>query len=61
MPPGLTARLSLRANPSHSAYSPERVAAVKAMAELNLLNDPKEYLTRVQCPALAFFGEGDVL
>jgi pimeloyl-ACP methyl ester carboxylesterase len=37
------------------------LAALKAMAGQSLLNDPGEYLTRVRCPVLTFFGEDDLL
>jgi len=47
--------------PLLESIPPEQAAAVKAMAGQTLLNDPKEYLTRVSCPALAFFGEDDLL
>ncbi len=39
----------------------EQVEALKAVAGQNLLSDPKEYLTRVRSPVLAFFGELDLL
>lgn len=47
--------------PQLESIPPEQVAAVKAMAGQSLLNDPEEYLTRVRCPLLAFFGEDDLL
>ncbi len=47
--------------PQLESIPEEQVAAVKAMAGQSLLNDPKEYLTRVRCPLLAFFGEDDLL
>ena len=31
------------------------------MAEQSLLVDPREHLTRVQSPVLAFFGEDDIV
>jgi pimeloyl-ACP methyl ester carboxylesterase len=40
---------------------PEQVIALKELTGQSLLNDPKEYMTRVRCPALAFFGEDDLL
>jgi pimeloyl-ACP methyl ester carboxylesterase len=47
--------------PQLESIPPEQVAAVKAVAGQSLLNDPKEYLTRVRSPVLAFFGETDLL
>lgn len=47
--------------PQLESIPPEQVAALKAIAGQTLLNDPKEYLTRVHCPVLAFFGEADLL
>jgi pimeloyl-ACP methyl ester carboxylesterase len=47
--------------PQLESIPPEQVAEVKAMAGQSLLNDPKEYLTQVRCPVLAFFGEDDLL
>jgi pimeloyl-ACP methyl ester carboxylesterase len=47
--------------PQLERIPPEQVEAVRAMAMQSLLNDPKDYLTRVRCPALAVFGEGDLL
>ena len=47
--------------PQLESIPAEQVAAVKAVAGQSLLNDPKEYLTRVRSPVLAFFGETDLL
>ncbi len=47
--------------PQLESIPPEQVMAVKALAGQSLLNDPKQYLTRVHCPLLAFFGEDDLL
>lgn len=47
--------------PQLERIPPEQVAAVRAMAEQSLLNDPKDYLTRVRCPVLAVFGGTDLL
>jgi len=47
--------------PQLESIPPEQVAALKAMVGQTLLNDPKEYWTRVRCPVLAFFGEDDLL
>jgi len=47
--------------PQLESIPPEQVAALKATVGQALLNDPKEYLTRVRCPVLAFFGEDDLL
>jgi pimeloyl-ACP methyl ester carboxylesterase len=47
--------------PQLESIPPEQVAALKAIAGQTLLNDPKEYFTRVRCPVLAFFGETDLL
>ena len=37
-------------DPVTFAIPPEQVATVKVMAEMNLLNDQNEYLTRVRSP-----------
>jgi len=47
--------------PQLESIPAEQVEAVKAMAGQTLLSDPKELLTRVLCPVIAFFGEEDVL
>ena len=47
--------------PQLESIPAEHVAAVRAAAEQSLLNDPEDYLTRVRCPLLAFFGEDDLL
>ncbi|MGD9029316.1 MAG: alpha/beta fold hydrolase [Anaerolineae bacterium] len=47
--------------PQLESIPPEQVMAVRAMMEPNLLNDPKEYLTRVRCPVLGAFGADDLL
>ena len=47
--------------PQLESIPPEQVAALKAITGPTMLNDPKEYLTRVHCPVLAFFGETDLL
>lgn len=47
--------------PELESIPPEKVDALKAITGPNMLNDPKDYLTKVHCPVLAFFGETDVL
>ncbi|MEJ2207926.1 MAG: alpha/beta fold hydrolase [Anaerolineae bacterium] len=47
--------------PQLESIPPEQVAAVQAAAGQSLLNDPKDYLTHVGCPLLAFFGQDDLL
>lgn len=47
--------------PQLESIPPDQVEAVKSIAEQTLLNDPRDFLTRVQCPVLAFFGEDDLL
>lgn len=47
--------------PQLESIPPEQLEALKAITGPNMLNDPKDYLTRVHCPVLAFFGETDVL
>jgi pimeloyl-ACP methyl ester carboxylesterase len=47
--------------PQLEAIPPEQVPALKAIVEPSMLNDPKQYLTWVRCPVLAFFGADDVL
>ena len=40
--------------------TPEQLAAIQATTDQNLTTDPKEFLTNVQIPLLAFFGEDDL-
>lgn len=40
---------------------PEHVAAAKAAARQSLLNDTKEYMSRIRSRVLAFFGQDDLL
>jgi pimeloyl-ACP methyl ester carboxylesterase len=40
--------------------TPEQLAAIQATTDQNLTTDPKEFLTKVQIPLLAFFGEDDL-
>ena len=47
--------------PQLESIPPEQLAAVRAMAERNLLTDPRQYWTQVRCPVLAFLGEDDVV
>jgi pimeloyl-ACP methyl ester carboxylesterase len=47
--------------PQLESIPPEYIAALKEQVGQNLLNDPKEYLTRVRCPVLAVFGEEDLV
>jgi pimeloyl-ACP methyl ester carboxylesterase len=47
--------------PQLESIPPEQVMAVKALVGQSLLNNPEDYMTRVRCPLLAFFGEDDVL
>jgi pimeloyl-ACP methyl ester carboxylesterase len=47
--------------PQLESIPAEQVMAVKVLVGQSLLNDPKEYMTRVHCPVLALFGEDDVL
>jgi pimeloyl-ACP methyl ester carboxylesterase len=47
--------------PQLESIPPEQVAALKLMAGQSLLEDPREYLTKVRCPVLAVFGADDVL
>ena len=47
--------------PQLESTPPEQVAALRVVVGQTLLNDPEEYLTRVRCPVLAFFGEDDLL
>jgi len=47
--------------PQLESIPPEQLENLKAITGPSMLNDPKDYLTRVHCPVLAFFGETDVL
>jgi len=47
--------------PQLESIPPEYIVALKEQVGQNLLNDPKEYLTRVRCPVLAVFGEEDLV
>jgi pimeloyl-ACP methyl ester carboxylesterase len=45
--------------PVLKSITPDQLQAAKAATEQSLLTDPKDFLTRVHCPVLAFFGEAD--
>lgn len=47
--------------PQLESIPAEQVVALRAITGQNLLADPREYWTRVQCPVLAVFGEDDLL
>jgi len=47
--------------PQLESIPPEQLENLKAITGPSMLNDPKDYLTRIHCPVLAFFGETDVL
>ena len=47
--------------PQLESIPPEHVAAVRAVAEQSLLENPQGYLTKVRCPVLAVFGADDLL
>jgi pimeloyl-ACP methyl ester carboxylesterase len=47
--------------PQLESIPPEHIAALKEQVGQNLLNDPREYLTKVRCPVLAIFGEEDLV
>jgi len=47
--------------PQLQSIPPDQVTAVREAAGQTLLSDPKDYLTMVGCPVLAFFGEDDLL
>lgn len=45
--------------PALKSIPPDQLLAVNAASDKALLTDPKDYMTRVRCPVLAFFGELD--
>jgi pimeloyl-ACP methyl ester carboxylesterase len=47
--------------PQMESIPAAQVMAVKVLAGQSLLNNPVEYMTKVHCPVLAFFGEDDLL
>jgi pimeloyl-ACP methyl ester carboxylesterase len=47
--------------PQLESIPPEQVEVVRALTGPTLLEDPRGYWTRVQCPVLAIFGEDDLL
>jgi pimeloyl-ACP methyl ester carboxylesterase len=47
--------------PALRSLTPDQLGPMKASAENSFLEDPQEYITRVRCPVLAFFGEDDLL
>jgi pimeloyl-ACP methyl ester carboxylesterase len=47
--------------PQLESIPPEQVMALKAIVGQSLLNNPEDYMNRVRCPMLAFFGEDDLL
>jgi hypothetical protein len=40
--------------------APEQLAALQGISAANLMTDPKDFLTKVRSPLLAFFGEDDL-
>lgn len=47
--------------PSLRSIPPDQIEATKATAEESLLLDPRDHLTKVTCPVLAFFGADDIV
>lgn len=47
--------------PELERIAPDEIAAVRAAAQQSLLVDPRDQLTRVTCPVLAFFGNDDIV
>jgi pimeloyl-ACP methyl ester carboxylesterase len=47
--------------PQLESIPTEQVEALRAITGQTLLEDPREYWTKVQCPVLAVFGEDDLL
>jgi pimeloyl-ACP methyl ester carboxylesterase len=47
--------------PALQGIPPDQIEAVRASAEQSLLLDPRDHLTKVQSPVLAFFGEEDIV
>jgi pimeloyl-ACP methyl ester carboxylesterase len=47
--------------PSLQRIPPDQIEAVKAAGEQSLLFDPRDSLTKVKSPVLAFFGEHDIV
>jgi uncharacterized protein len=45
--------------PALKSITADQLLATRAAVEQSLLTDPKDFLTRVDCPVLAFFGEDD--
>jgi uncharacterized protein len=45
--------------PALKSLPADQLLATRAAVEQSLLTDPKDFLTRVRCPVLAFFGEDD--
>jgi pimeloyl-ACP methyl ester carboxylesterase len=47
--------------PLLTAIPPDQVAALRAVTGPDLVRDPGNYMMRVVCPVLAFFGENDIV
>jgi len=47
--------------PALRRITPDLLPDARRLAEASLLVDPSDYLTKVRCPVLAVFGEGDVV
>lgn len=41
--------------------TPDQIAALRGAVSASLMTDPKDFMTKVQCPVLAFFGENDIV
>lgn len=47
--------------PAMRSIPPDQIEAVQAATQQSLLLDPRDHLTKVRCPVLAFFGEVDIV
>ena len=47
--------------PRLRGVTPEQIASLRDALGASLLTDPADFMTRVRCPVLAFFGENDIV
>ena len=47
--------------PRLRGVTPEQIASLGEALSASLLTDPADFMTRVRCPVLAFFGENDIV
>jgi len=61
MSPGRSSSASGSYTSGSAKHPPEQAAFLKALTGPDLIRNPGDAMTKVQCPVLAFFGEDDVV